>query len=528
MLINFNPTKKKKYDKGAKCMKRTNLMLKILCAVLSASVIFGAFAGCGNKIHAQKEQSVDEIDYSQFNENTEATLKISIQAYDNEEVLIRSVAENFNQKYPKVQIKIDRMSGELSSTLMSYYNAEANAPGTMPDIWFSTSFNMLALSQKPIMLNMDTYLQAAKNQNLFNEADYVPQYWTLGKKNFTEEQLMIPRSADRVVVHTNVDIIKKAQTWCTNNNKTDADFLSSAVGTSEWITSDYIENPADPVDLNARLYNGWTWEDYLYVLYWCRQYYDAIDNTAAKGFYLVDAYLNWEANYNPMFQAMGVQYFDEKGNFITDTAKWQKAMDMMKFLIDQGFSAPFKGGSAGFTGGKGVFLIHSQAMAISLQKLQALDAYKNVSDMSQVFDIYTFPLIEYNNTPKIGAGIAGYSVYRNSKNRELAMLFLLDVISAKGQTAMAQAGINYPSIRVDMQNTEAPWAANYSDYNMEAYIWGQEYTCATDYFLAHAPEYASDIMEAVQTMISAYGDGTKTLSAVLTNCKDDIDYYLSF
>ena len=221
-------------------------------------------------------------------------------------------------------------------------------------------------------------------------------------------------------------------------------------------------------------------------------------------------------------------YFNEDGSFNTDEANWQKAMDMIKFLIEQGFSAPFSGGSAGFTGGKGVFLIHSQAMAITLNKLQALDQYANVEDFSEVFDIYTFPLIEYNNTPKIGAGIAGYSVYRNSANRELAVLFLLDVISAAGQSAMSDAGINYPSIRKDMQNTEAPWAAAYADYNMEAYIWGLEYTCATDYFLAHEPEYASDIMEAVQTMISSYCDGQKSLQVVLQNCHDDIEYYLMF
>lgn len=503
-------------------------MKKIICAILALACCLSVLAGCGGRIEKQDEQDVDSIDYSQFDENTEGSLKISIQSFDNEEALIRSVASVFAEKYPKVQIKIDRMSGELTSTLMSYYNAEAAAPGTMPDIWFSTSFNMLALSKKEIMLNMDNYLTAAKNQNLFNEQDYVKEYWDLGKKNFAEEQLMIPRSADRVVVHTNMDIINRAHSWCVSKNFTDADFLASAVGQSEWITDNYIKDSSAKVDIKARMYNGWTWEDYLYVLYWCRRYYDSQGLTADKGNYLVDAYLNWEANYNPIFEAMGVEYFEEDGTFNTDSANWQKAMDMIKFLISQGFSAPFSGGSAGFSGGKGVFLIHSQAMAISLNTFKGLDKYKDVTDFTDVFDIYTFPLIEYNNTPKIGAGIAGYSVYRNSKNRELAILFLLDVISAKGQTAMANVGINYPSIRMDMQNMDAPWAKNYADFNMEAYIWGTEYTCATDYFLAHEPDYASDIMDAVQTMISNYGDGSKTLTQVLTNCKDDIEYYLQF
>ena len=137
-------------------------------------------------------------------------------------------------------------------------------------------------------------------------------------------------------------------------------------------------------------------------------------------------------------------------------------------------------------------------------------------------------MAEYRDIVVIGAGIAGYSIYRNSPDRELAVLFMLDVISAAGQTAMAEVGINYPSIRTDMQNTEAPWAAGYEDYNMEAYIWGLDYTCATDYFLAHEPEYASDIMEAVQTMISSFCDGDNTLAQVLQICADDIEYYLMF
>ena len=35
-------------------------------------------------------------------------------------------------------------------------------------------------------------------------------------------------------------------------------------------------------------------------------------------------------------------------------------------------------------------------------------------------------------------------------------------------------------------------------------------------------------MEAVQTMISSYCDGQKSLQVVLQNCHDDIEYYLMF
>ena len=157
-------------------------MKKIICLlfalVFSCSVVM--LAACNRGVEKLPEQNEDDIDYSQFDENTTARLKISIQSYDNEEALIRSVAEVFQKKYPNVTIDIDRMSGELTSTLMSYYNAEAAAPGTMPDIWFSTSFNMLALSKNEIMLNLDPYLNAATKQGLFDVNDYVAEYWTLG------------------------------------------------------------------------------------------------------------------------------------------------------------------------------------------------------------------------------------------------------------------------------------------------------------------------------------------------------------
>lgn len=511
-------------------------MRKFICVLLSAFLGFAVIfaAGCSSDIDDLEDLNADDINYSQYDESTEATLKISITAYDTEEALINSVAEVFNEKYPNVTINIDRMSGTLTNTLVSYYNAEKANPGTMPDIWISTSFDMLALSEYDITLDLDEYLKAASNQTspytgeaYFDEEDYVEEYWVLGKNNFADEQLLIPRSADRVVMHTNVDIISKAQTWVTSQGYTDADFLAGSVGQSQWITDDYITDTSAAVDIESKLQNGWTWEDFLYLLYWCRQYYDSLGRTADAGDYLIDGYLSWEANYNPIFTAMGVDYWDENGDFNTDTENWEEALDMIKFLIDEGFSAPFTGGSAGFTSGEGVFLIHSQASSISIESLSKTNAYQNVTDMSEVYNVYTFPLIDYYDNPQIGSGVAGYSVYKNSSNRELAVLFLLDLISAEGQTAMANAGINYPSIRVDMQDTDAPWAANYSEYNMEAYIWGLEYTCATDYFLEKPAKYASSIMSSVTTLIQNYCGG-KSISTVLSDCAGDIEYYLEW
>ena len=75
-------------------------MKKIICLlfalVFSCSVVM--LAACNRGVEKLPEQNEDDIDYSQFDENTTARLKISIQSYDNEEALIRSVAEVFQKK----------------------------------------------------------------------------------------------------------------------------------------------------------------------------------------------------------------------------------------------------------------------------------------------------------------------------------------------------------------------------------------------------------------------------------------------
>ncbi len=497
--------------------------MKKLLALLLAAVSFAGFTACNpvskKDSGGNSAENPDNISYD-IDPETEATLKITIQSYDNEEKIIKAVADEFNKDFPNVKINIDRMSGELSTTLMSYYNAEKSNPGTMPDIWFTTSFDMFALSKAQITLNMDPYLTAAKDAGLFDESDYVAQYWTLGKNNFKDEQYMIPRSADRVVTHYNKDIIGAAEKWCKEQGYTDKDFPEDEY------TEGYIKDESAPVELLSRIKNGWTWQDMLYVCYWCRLYFD---QNNMSSLYLVDSYFDWEANYNPIFEAMGVEYFDDAGNVALNSSKTENALKLMKYMYDKKYVAPVGASNqANFAGGEGIMLFHSQSISITENSLSALSKYKG-RKMSEVFDVCTFPLINYNQAPKIGCGIAGYSIFNESRNKELSVLFLLKLISAEGQTALANNGINYPSIRVDMQNKDAPWAKEYSEegFNTEAYTYGQEYCCGTTFVAAKDPKYATDIMSCISTMIEGYCGG-KTFAKVIEDCEADIEYYLMF
>ena len=102
------------------------------------------------------------------------------------------------------------------------------------------------------------------------------------------------------------------------------------------------------------------------------------------------------------FESMGVEYFDEAGNVALNSPETQAALDLMKYMYDKKYVAPVGASNqANFAGGEGIMLFHSQSISITESSLAALSKYKG-KKMSEVFDVCTFPLINYNETPKIG------------------------------------------------------------------------------------------------------------------------------
>ena len=80
--------------------------------------------------------------------------------------MILGIAELFNEEFPNVEVDLKPFSGEVAPTIANWFNAERVNPGTMPDIFWTTSFDMLVLSDKHVLLNLDGYIQAEEAEHL--------------------------------------------------------------------------------------------------------------------------------------------------------------------------------------------------------------------------------------------------------------------------------------------------------------------------------------------------------------------------
>ncbi len=472
---------------------------KTLAVIFSAAFAGSMLAACTRDLPDENYEANISPD-----KNASGKLVISTPVSQEEQNMILGIAELFNEEFPNVEVELKPFSGEVAPTIANWFNAERVNPGTMPDIFWTTSFDMLVLSDKHVLLNLDGYIQAEEAAGTFDTDDYYAEFWRLGQDGFNGGQLMVPRTADKVVTHINKKIFED----CFKEVPDD-------------------ELPFTPQSGTKIPANGWTWDEFKETCRALRTYYD---ETGRENEYLVNSYMTWEAVYNPIFESFGAEVFDENGDFALDSEAGKAALDCMKEMQDERWIAPLNTASADFVGGKAAMMFHSQASSIIRQGMQ--NSLPEGSDVKDYYDVTTFPLIMDNNTPKVGGGISGYSVFVNSKNKDYAWQFLKLLLSKEGQNLITEKGnSNYAPIRVDMadpKNPENLWGVGYEDINLEAYTWGAEYTCATEFVAVHNPEYAKDLMNCMEGLILNYVDNDNyTYETAMQKCASQIAAYLS-
>lgn len=469
------------------------LFNKVLSVLFTMTLICGVATGCGQRTQPQMG---DEFEVNvNLDPQISATLTVSCDASNDEQNIIRELAKGFNKYYPNIDVKVDPMSGELVSTLMGYAGA-----GTMPDIFQTSSFTMLDLQETGIILSLEPYLkaEAQADEVTFTPDDFYQNFWILGQKNFNGSQLMIPRAADQVVCHYNAKIIRAASEYC----KVDLE------GT-------YIKN-------------GWTWDDFLKVCEYVRDYYD---NNGKQNNYLLDGFLDWEAVYNPILESFGVEYFDENKNCTLDCEGTRKALDLVKNLIDKRYHGAFSGSQANFAGGQGAFMFHSQDATTQIKNLAIANRIPYEDMDESYYNVVTFPIIDEEN-PKIGCGVSGYSISSDSKNRDIAWAFLKFMTTKEGQNCIADAGKNYPPIRKDMKDAKNPenhWGKGLECYNMEAFVWGGDHNAITPTsFVTVRPARSSDMTETIAVMIGNYVDIGYTKDKAIGKAVASLEYWLEY
>ena len=464
-------------------------MKKILSFALTLLLALGVATGCGAPT-GNSGSKPSEVNLHP-DENVTATLRVAVENYTAEKKIISEIGEILTAKYPNVTVKIETISGGISSQYATWFRNK-----NVPDILVNNSFDMFTLSDKGLLSDLTPYLdaEAADPESTFDINDYYESYIKMGQANFDGEQYMIPRSADRVVCHYNKAIFKAAG-----------------------------------VDMSL-VRNGWTWDDFMTVCATLRKYYDSQDSM--KAYTLVDPYFTWEAVYNPIFESYGVEYYDENGEVALESDATENALKFIKSIIDNKYASRPSVEQAGMAGNKGCMLFHSQAASLMATELSVY--YPDAEKVSDYYDVVTMPVIP--GYEKIGCGAAGYSVYDGSENKDLAWQFLKILLSKEGQNIMADSGSNYVPVRKDMAdytNPENHWGKGYEDLNLSAYTYNcgagddPDWNCYTTYIARKAPKYASSVGSALSTLIANYCNGVADYATSIRSCTNAIKRILA-
>lgn len=464
-------------------------MKKILSFALTMLLALGVATGCGAPT-GNSGSKPSEVNLHP-DENVTATLRVAVENYTAEKKIISEIGEILTAKYPNVTVKIETISGGISSQYATWFRNK-----NVPDILVNNSFDMFTLSDKGLLSDLTPYLEAeaADPESTFDINDYYESYIKMGQANFDGEQYMIPRSADRVVCHYNKAIFRRAG-----------------------------------VDMSL-VRNGWTWDDFMTVCATLRKYYDSQDSM--KAYTLVDPYFTWEAVYNPIFESYGVEYYDENGEVALESDATENALKFIKSIIDNKYASRPSVEQAGMAGNKGCMLFHSQAASLMATELSVY--YPDAEKVSDYYDIVTMPVIP--GREKIGCGAAGYSVYDGSENKDLAWQFLKILLSKEGQNIMADSGSNYVPVRKDMAdytNPENHWGKGYEDLNLSAYTYNcgagddPDWNCYTTYIARKAPKYASSVGSALSTLIANYCNGVADYATSIRSCTNAIKRILA-
>ena len=463
-------------------------MKKILSFALTMLLALGVATGCGAPT-GNSGSKPSEVNLHP-DENVTATLRVAVENYTAEKKIISEIGEILTAKYPNVTVKIETISGGISSQYATWFRNK-----NVPDILVNNSFDMFTLSDKGLLSDLTPYLdaEAADPESTFDINDYYESYIKMGQANFDGEQYMIPRSADRVVCHYNKAIFKAAG-----------------------------------VDMSL-VRNGWTWDDFMTVCATLRKYYDSQDSM--KAYTLVDPYFTWEAVYNPIFESYGVEYYDENGEVALESDATENALKFIKSIIDNKYASRPSVEQAGMAGNKGCMLFHSQAASLMATELSVY--YPDAEKVSDYY-VVTMPVIPGHE--KIGCGAAGYSVYDGSENKDLAWQFLKILLSKEGQNIMADSGSNYVPVRKDMAdytNPENHWGKGYEDLNLSAYTYNcgagddPDWNCYTTYIARKAPKYASSVGSALSTLIANYCNGVADYATSIRSCTNAIKRILA-
>lgn len=472
-------------------------MKRILVVLLAGLMSLSLFAGCADR-GKNGGETVDPEDINvNIDPNTKAELEIMVPGGNiNERTMIQCLIDSFADLYPNVTFNMSYVSVD------NYVSAvgQQQLAETLPDIVWSNSPDFYDLVESETFIDLAPYMKAnemadtvytyrdANGQpSKFSSEDFFTEFFDMGAMD--GKNYVVPRSCDTVITFLNTDILTKAGV------------------------------DLDPATTKVK--NGWTWDDFMQV---CAQVRSWMDQNGMASNYVIDANLtSWLSVCYPMLISYGAEVIDEEGNVAIDSEATRQCLEMVAEMVEKRYINDSTVATTGsYDNGKSAMLFQSASVSLYAERLA----------LKGKVDLVSFPLITVNNTPKIGAGIAGYAINAASENKEIAWAFLTYLLSYEGQQKMALNGLNLASIRQDLADYKtANWGKGYETLNLSAYTYGSEYKVSTDFFVRTTLSAKAGLQQALQQMFNSASNAEKAKdidSIIATTVRDMEDAMIEY
>lgn len=472
-------------------------MKRILVVLLAGLMSLSLFAGCADR-GKNGGETVDPEDINvNIDPNTKAELEIMVPGGNiNERTMIQCLIDSFADLYPNVTFNMSYVSVD------NYVSAvgQQQLAETLPDIVWSNSPDFYDLVESETFIDLAPYMKAnemadtvytyrdANGQpSKFSSEDFFTEFFDMGAMD--GKNYVVPRSCDTVITFLNTDILTKAGV------------------------------DLDPATTKVK--NGWTWDDFMQV---CAQARSWMDQNGMASNYVIDANLtSWLSVCYPMLISYGAEVIDEEGKVAIDSEATRQCLEMVAEMVEKRYINDSTVATTGsYDNGKSAMLFQSASVSLYAERLA----------LKGKVDLVSFPLITINNTPKIGAGIAGYAINAASENKEIAWAFLTYLLSYEGQQKMALNGLNLASIRQDLADYKtANWGKGYETLNLSAYTYGSEYKISTDFFVRTTLSAKAGLQQALQQMFNSASNAEKAKdidSIIATTVRDMEDAMIEY
>lgn len=316
--------------------------------------------------------------------------------------------ESFNEKYPKISVQIEPISGSYAEYILN--NAAA---GLIPDVFWVGDDSVTRFAENDLLLNLDDVIAA---DDEFDINAYYPAMVKLGQLDHNGSQYMLPRDYNKITVIYNKDLFDQAG----------------------------VAYPED----------DWTYDEFVDI---CLELREAFDKSGLQNTYPVDAMLNWPPSYTAFFAGFGATTI-QNGEVKFDSEEGIEAIEAMKYLVDERLAFNPYNASIG-----NLFLSNRIAMWFSVRTIVSQCVAANLN-----FDFAAFPAFE---NPSVGAGTSGYGIYSGTSDKSASWALLKHMMSEEGQEAFSQTGNAVPSLMAMNEAENASWKMYPSkNYNHDAFV----------------------------------------------------------